>query len=235
MSKSIKLTWYGRCCFLIELNDKKILIDPHDSFDGVEMGRVDADYTLISSTWHDHGNIAASPDSIILSSAGITKVGDITITGIHTKESRGTDNIIFNVQFEDYSITNFADLGDPDSLTNLTAQEKEVLASTNIAFVRPNIIDKEPFISSGELALQTCKPKILIPHHYYPKQFIDRIHALENGLAEYLPKIDNMITTLNYTKQIIDGYSTEIDINELPPKTALLFSDIHPQVTFKIN
>jgi hypothetical protein len=42
-----------------------------------------------------------------------------------------------------------------------------------------------------------------------------------------------MIEKLVYKKQQIDGYSTEIDLDEYKEKTAVLFSDIHPQVSYK--
>jgi len=230
--QKIKLTWYGRCCFLIEINDKRILIDPHDSFDGVNIGFIDSDYTLISSTWHDHGHIGASPNSIIISESGEIKIDDITITGVETKESRGTKNVIYNIKFDNFSITNFADLGDPKSLENLTQGNKKVLRSTNIAFVRPNQILHEPEVTSGELALRYCDPKIIIPHHFYPAKFIERAKAPKK-ILDYLPQVENMIEKLSYKKQQLNGYEAEIKLEAYHEKTAILFSDIHSQVTYK--
>lgn len=230
--QKIKLTWYGRCCFLIEINDKKILIDPHNQFDGVFMGTVDADYTLISSTWHDHGHIGASPKSIIISDPGVTKVGGIVITGVETKESRGTKNVVYNIKTDNFSITNFADLGDPKSIKTLDPKDKEVLDSTNIAFVRPNQILHEPEVTSGALALRVCNPKIIIPHHFYPAKFVDRVKA-PRKMLNCLPQVEKMIEKLSYKKQQLDGYEAEIDLDDYDTKTAILFSDIHPQIIYK--
>ena len=230
--QKIKLTWYGRCCFLIEINGKKILTDPHDSFDGVEMGKVDADYTIISSTWHDHGHIGASPKSIILSYPGETKIDDMIITGIKTKERRGTENIIFNIKTKDYSITNFADLGDEKSMENLSTEDLKIIASTNIAFVRPNPLNPDSEISCGELALKYCNPKILIPHHYYPTEFLKRTPELDKA-SLCLDWVENMLGRLDYKKENIDGYELEMDINDFNEKTTLLFSDIHSQVVYE--
>ena len=231
--KKLKLTWYGRCCFLIEVNDKKILIDPHDQFDGVSMGVVDADYTLISSVAHDHGNIAASPHSQTYHEVGPQSLkNDIKITGIMTKEYRGTNNLIYNIKTDNLSITNFADLGDLKSLENLSQEEREILESTDIAFLRPNKISDDTEATSGDLALKTCEPQIIIPHHFYPKKFIDKEGELKK-MSPYLKWTENMVEKLAYKRQQIDSYSTEIDLDEFKEKTAILFSDIHPQVSYK--
>ncbi|MBO05591.1 MAG: hypothetical protein CMI58_00870 [Parcubacteria group bacterium] len=231
--QKIKLTWYGRCCFLIEINNKKILIDPHDQFDDVYMGIVDADHVLISSVAHDHGHIAASPNSLTHHEVGSEILeSNIEIAGIMTKESRGTSNLIYNIKIDNFSITCFADLGDPQSLENLSQKDKKVLQSTNIAFVRPNQILHEPKVTSGELALRYCDPKIIIPYHFYPAKFIKRNEGLKKALL-YLVWVDNMIEKLSYKKQRLDGCEVEIDIDDYDNKTAILFSDIHPQVVYK--
>ncbi len=231
--QKIKLTWYGRCCFLIGISGKKILIDPHDQFDGVYMGLVDADHILISSVAHDHGHIAASPQSLTHHEAGSELLeGNIEITGMMTKESRGTSNLVYNIKAERFSITCFADLGDPQSLEDLSQKEKVLLQSTNIAFVRPNQILHEPEVTSGELALRYCEPQIIIPYHFYPAKFIERNEGLKKGLA-YLAWVDDMINKLSYKKQQIEGYETEISLDKYDTKTAILFSNIHPQVVYK--
>lgn len=232
--EKIRLTWYGRCCFLIEINNKKILIDPYDLFDDIDVGNIDADYTLISSTWHDHGNIGASPKSIIISEPGEIKIDDIIITGVETKETRWTKNVVFNIKTNDFSITNFADLGDPKSLNNLTLKDKNILETTNIAFVRPNQIWHEDGVTSGELALRLCNPQIIIPHHFYPENFINRV-ASPKKILGYLPQVENMIKRIVYKKQQLNNYMVEIDINDYKEKTAIVFSDIHPQVSYKIS
>jgi len=231
--QKIKLTWYGRSCFLIGINSVKILIDPHDQFDGVYMGTVDADHTLISSVAHDHGHIAASPHSLTHHEIGSELLDNgIEICGIMTKESRGTSNLVYNIKAGNFSITSFADLGDPQSIDNISQKERYILQSTNIAFVRPNQILHEHGVTSGELALRYCDPQIIIPYHFYPKKFIERSKELEKMLP-YLSWVDEMIEKLNYTKQQLDGYEFEISLDDYDAKTAILFSDVHPQVIYK--
>ncbi len=231
--EKIKLTWYGRCCFLIGIKDTKILIDPHDQFDGVYMGTVDANHTLISSVAHDHGHIGASPYSLTHHEIGSkTLEGNIKITGIMTKESRETSNLVYNLQADNFSITCFADLGDPQALENLPQEDKKILRSTNIAFIRPNQILHEFEVISGELALRYCDPQIIIPYHFYPAKFIERNEGLKKALP-YLTWTESMIEKLTYKKKQIDGYEVEINLDDYNSKTAILFSDIHPQVVYK--
>ncbi len=228
----VKITWYGRCCFLIEMKEKRFLIDPHDDFDSVFMGTVRSDYTLISSTWHDHGNIGASPRAVIVSEPGVTEVGDFVITGVETKDSKGMRNIVFNIRHSEASVTNFADLGDPKSLEKISFKDAEVLGSTDIAFVRPNMVPQEPDITSAELALRVCNPKIIIPHHFYPEKFIQRVGAPKEMSNYYRPQIENMLERISYKKTVIDGYAAEVDLEECKEKTVILFSDIHAQVAY---
>ena len=225
------MTWYGRCCFLIEVNGVKILTDPHDTSDSVDMGIVKADYVLISSTWHDHGHIGASPFAIVISEPGNYKLpNNITVSGIETKENRGTKNIIFNIKWGKYSITNFADLGDPKYLQKISNCKKKTLASTTIMLARPNPVLKTS-LTSIDLSLKSCDPKILIPHHYYPPVFSKRTKGkLSKNLLKSYKQVDIALKKLKYTKKDIKGSSTTISLNDYKEKTALMFQDMHKQV-----
>lgn len=230
---SVKLTWYGRCCFLIEINSKKILIDPHDHFDDIYMGEVAADYLLTSSVAHDHGNIAASVKAYTYGDAGIHELeNDIIVTGISSKESRGSSNVIFNIQAGGLSITNFADWGEPESIQQFSKEELNVLQSTNIAFVRPNLILHEEGVRAGELALRVCNPQAMIIHHFYPESFITESGADVKMLA-YLPQVSELISRISYKPVEIKEYSSDITLSKIKEKTAFTFAKIHPQVTHK--
>jgi Beta-lactamase superfamily domain len=225
----IKITWYGRCCFLLELGITRVLIDPHDTFDGVDMGQVDADYCLISSVAHDHGHVGASPFAFAVGTPGMLVYEDVTITGIESRESRGTPNIIFNIRYKDYSITNFADFGDVDSLNDMTTEESAILRSTNIALVRPNYIDVEETVHCGELALKFCDPKMLIVHHYYPESVVQRSPNLASARS-YFDKIQHMLNKLSYTRSIVSSYELEVNTSLIAGKRVFLFEQVHPQV-----
>lgn len=224
-----KLTWYGRCCFLLELGLKRVLIDPHDTFDGVDMGQVDADYCLISSVAHDHGNVGASPFAYTIGTPGMFVYEDMTITGIESRETRGTPNIIFNIRYGNFSITNFADFGDITSLQSRTEEERAIIRSTNIAFVRPNYIDPEETFQGGELALKFCEPSILIVDHFYPESLIQHSTKL-SGARSYFNTIDSLLSKIPYIRQDIPSYELEIGSNSLQGKRAVVFQEVHPQV-----
>lgn len=226
-----KITWYGRCCFLIKLDKISITIDPHDTFDNIDMGFVKTNYTLISSTWHDHGHIGATPKAIILSEPGVYKISkDITITGILTKENRGSKNVIFNIKSKDCSITNFADLGDLNYLKELSSKEKKILNTTTIAFARANKIPGSNNLSSIDLALKSCNPSVLIPHHYYPQNFIKKLKgSLKSNATKTLKKHFLVFNKTNYTPKHINDFKTTINTNK-KDRHILLFNDIHPQV-----
>ncbi len=81
-----KLTWYGRCCFLIEALDKKILYDPYDSYCNVDIGRIEADILISSSTWHDHGHIGASPKAFVITYPGKYEKDGFIITILRKKK-----------------------------------------------------------------------------------------------------------------------------------------------------
>jgi L-ascorbate metabolism protein UlaG (beta-lactamase superfamily) len=235
MSK-LKLSWYGRCCFLLEVADKKILIDPYDTFHNVDIGQIDADYTLVSSVAHDHGHIGASPKSYTYGDEGVhTLENGIVITGIKSHESRGSNNLIFNIKTDGFSITNFADWGDPADIDKFTPIERKILASTDIAFARVNNILLEDGVQAAELALRVCNPKILIPHHFYPESFVNKnpTEDLNKNLTHYKPLLESLVSKLDYKVREINSYETEVGLESFKEETIILFNQIHPQI--KVN
>ncbi len=179
MENKTTISWYGRCCFIVEIDNKKVLFDPYDMFCNVDVGFIDSDILLSSSTWHDHGHIGASPESWIYTYPGEYENLGIKITGIESKEDRGSPNVIFNIQYQGFSITNFADFGPTQEKyfdKNSTKSEKDVLESTNIAFVRA-MIERDNLGENNvhnENFLKYCSPNIVIPGHYHPRDFINK-------------------------------------------------------------
>jgi hypothetical protein len=232
--KTIKLTWYGRCCFVIETNDKKILIDPYDDFGHTDIGRIDADYLIISSIAHDHGNIAASPRAYVNGYRGRYKIKDsLYFNGIEAKEGRGTLTLLCNVENDPFYITNFADWGDPTCREEFTDFEKSLLKKTNIAFVRTREQEHHPENTCYELALSVCTPQIVIPIHHFPKSFYEKfnLQSQMHVCDEKIAKIDHLALKLpEYSKRVIDSYEVSLTELDLQQKTLLTFTKIHPQV-----
>lgn len=204
------------------------------------MGRVNADILVSSSTWHDHGNIGASPKAHIYSYPGVYNHNDIQIVGIEALEDRGTPTVIFNVKIGPFSITNFADFGPAQQKVfeaSETEEERKILAETNIAFIRSSIVGDEVTENNvhNEIALEYCQPKAIFPEHYFPKSFIEQ-QVPESQKASFLRPlivVDEMIARFGYPVSEISGYSLQLTPEDLQETKIYRFSELHPQVTFK--
>jgi len=238
---TLNISWYGRCCFLVNHKKISILIDPYDAYCGVDIGSIEADILVSSSTWHDHGHIGASPKAHIYSYPGEYEHNGISITGIEAKEDRGTPTVIFNIKVGPFSITNYADFGPLQKNEfdeNLTPKQKVVLESTNIAFIRPSIAgDKIQKVNKhNEIALDYCNPSIIFPEHYFPTSFINQ-HVPDNLRQDFLlpnTVVDEMIRNFNQysLKEINDNHVT-INKADLGSKKIYKFLSIHSQVKYK--
>lgn len=240
MENKITIIWYGRCCFLVEIGDKKVLCDPYDMFCNVDIGLIDSDILLSSSTWHDHGHIGASPGAWIYTYPGKYENSGIKITGIESKEDRGSPNVIFNVQYEGFSITNFADFGPTQEKyfdLNISDNERECLRSTNIAFVRA-MIDRDKVGNTNihnENFLKYCSPNIVIPEHYHPRDFINK-QIPEDQREKFEPQnitVDELPEAIGYPLKEIDDYQMNISSNITSKKIIYRFMKLHPQVVYK--
>jgi len=233
-----RITWYGRCCFLIEALNKKILFDPYDTYCDVDIGYINADVLISSSTWHDHGHIGASPKAFVITYPGKYERDGFAINGIEALESRGSPTVIFNLKFGLFSITNFADFGAEqktkfDGLVK--AEELEVLKSTNIAFARPSISgDINGEYAHDEMFLDYCNPSIIIPEHYFPETFITEKVAVDQNESFISPNkiVNELVDSLGYKIEKIESFEKVICINDLNEKKVIEFLKLHPQVRY---
>lgn len=240
----IQITWYGRCCFLVTIGGQKVLFDPYDTYCGVDIGRIDADILLSSSTWHDHGHIGASPHAYIYTYPGRYENSGLVITGIEAKENRGTPTVIFNVVYENISITNFADFGpalDEDFNHLLSDSDRELLRSTNIAFIRPDIVGDEVkdygVNIHNENALKYCNPALIFPEHYFPESFVNE-QVAESEKEKFLrPNIvvNEMIDLFKYPLEEVDDYTVSISPSDLTSRRLYKFLKLHPQVKYRAD
>lgn len=238
MQNSLIITWFGRCCFLAQFEGKSVLFDPYDGYCGVDIGIIPSDILLVSSSWHDHGHIGASPKSYIYSYEGISENSGFKICGIKAEENRGTPTIIYNITLGPFSVTNFADFG-PKRIrgfdSKLTTKQKDILRSTNIAFIRPSIVgelDDEHI--HNEVALKYCRPSIIFPEHYFPVSFTEK-YIPDDKKEKFLKpvrEVDEMIELSEHPLKEINSYFVEIQQKDLKEKNIFKFRDLHPQVRF---
>ena len=239
MNESLKITWYGRCCFLIETGVKKILFDPYDTYCNVDIGVINADILISSSTWHDHGHIGASPKAFIITYPGVYEKDGIKITGIEALENRGSPTVVFNVKIAEFSITNFADFGpeQKEHFDNHVSQENiDILRSTNIAMARASIKgDPTANHIHDEIFLEYCQPAAIIPEHYFPESFINQYVPDDQKNNFLTPNliIDEMIKNIGYTLKEIGSYEAEISKSDLNSKAIIKFKNLHPQVKYR--
>ena len=242
MNEDLIISQYGRCCFLVELNGKKVLFDPYDRYCNVDIGIINADLLISSSTWHDHGHIGASPDAWIFTYPGTEINSGFTITGIEAKENRGSPTVVFNLSYEDISITNFADLGakDDEQFSNsLTLEQRKILESTNIAFMRPSIEGDEILSTNihNEKILNYCNPNIIFPEHYFPENFIYE-HVPEFERERFLQPnviVDEMLQILGYPVEVVDDYKISLNSNDFKMnKIIYKLLKLHPQVKYEV-
>ncbi len=237
---NITITWYGRCCFLVEYENTTIVFDPYDTYCNVDIGLIPADILISSSTWHDHGHIGASPQAHVYTYPGTYNHDDIEIVGIEALEDRGTPTVIFNLKVGPYSITNFADFGPEQQRafeTSVTEKERNILAETNVAFIRPSIVREEVAAINvhNEIALEYCQPKAIFPEHYFPQSFTEQ-HVPENEKARFLRPlivVDEMIAKFGYPAKEVAGHSIHLSTDDLEITSIYRFSNLHPQVKFK--
>lgn len=210
--------------------------DPYDTFCRVDIGIIGADILLSSSSWHDHGHIGASPKAHIYTYPGSYKNSGLLITGIEVKETRGSPTVVFNLKYSSFSITNFADFGQDQ---DFSSEDKLIIESTNIAFIRPSIVgsDIKNFGENthNEKALKYCQPAVIIPEHYFPESFIND-QVVENEKESFLKPnviVDEMVENFKYPIKVIDDYSIWISSDELSSRKILCkILKIHPQVLF---
>lgn len=240
--EKIKITWFGRCCFLVEISGKKVLFDPYDTYCNVDIGIIEADILLSSSSWHDHGHIGASPKAHIYTYPGSYENSGLSITGIEAKETRGTPTVIFNLRYGSFSITNFADLGpeqDEDFDKSLYQSDRKILSDTNIAFIRSGIVGNEMKTTGknihNESALKYSRPTVIIPEHYFPEGFIYE-QVAESEKENFLKPnimVNEMIEIFKYPVKEVNGYSVEIFDSEITTgKVLYKFLKLHPQVKY---
>jgi len=239
MSESLTIKWYGRCCFLLEREGRRVLFDPYDLFCMVDIGLIEADILLSSSSWHDHGHVGASPGAWIYSYPGKYENGEILITGIEAKEDRGTPTVVFNVRWGKFSVTNFADMGpveDEFIEKNMSEEERKILATTNIALMRPMIKGREiaGLNVHNENALKYCSANIVFPEHYLPLSFIEE-EVEENkkdGFSEVYQIVEELPEALGYPVRKIDDFQVTVTEADLRNKQIFEFARLHPQVKY---
>lgn len=203
------------------------------------MGRVTADLLITSSVAHDHGEIGVSPYAMIYGYSGKFTEEEILITGIEGKENRGTPTIVFNVKIGPFSITNFADLGslqDEDFNKSLSLENRQILTNTNIAFIRPSIIEENvtEHNTHNEKAQNYFTPGIIFPEHYHPESFIQEQVPDQEKDKFLRPNmvVNEMIKNFGYPLEEINSCTKAVTTDDLKTQKVMKFMKLPVQVKY---
>jgi hypothetical protein len=238
-NNTLKITWYGRCCFLVEYQGRRILFDAYDRYCNVEIGFIKADILVSSSSWHDHGHIGASPQAHVYTYPGQYENKGLRIIGLEAKEERSSPTVVFNLQAGPFSITNFADFGcghKKEFYQSLRNSERQALKNTNIAFTRASLVgDPDGQHSHNECVLDFCSPALIFPEHYFPRNFTqNRVPKdRQESFLKPVKEIDDMITNLDYPVEEIKGFQKTILPKDLKSKKLVRFLKLPTQVTYE--
>lgn len=169
----MKIKWLAHASFLIEGDDLRIITDPYEPNEIINLPPVTetADIVVRSSDDDEaHCYVDTIPAGFDLVTAteivdGGATVKGIDFTGIWSQESIYKedivrDNAMYRFTLEGIHITHMGDVGNP-----LTDSQIEALAGTDILLA---LAGGHPTIDLNDLqiVIEAIKPKVVIPMHY---------------------------------------------------------------------
>lgn len=169
----MKITWLAHASFLIEAEGLRIITDPYEPNEIMNLPpiRERADIIVRSSDDDEaHCYVGTIPGSFtVLTATDIVDTG-ATVKGVQFdaiwsqesiyKEDIVRDNAMYRFTVEGINITHMGDVGNP-----LTAEQMAALAGTDILLA---LTGGHPTIDLADLhtVINTVKPKVVIPMHY---------------------------------------------------------------------
>jgi L-ascorbate metabolism protein UlaG (beta-lactamase superfamily) len=169
----MKIKWLGHASFLIEGDGLRIITDPYEPNDNINLPPINepADIVIRSSDDDEaHCFVGTIPEGFELVTAteivdtGATVKG-LKIDAIWSQESHihkevARDNAMYRFTLEGINITHMGDIGNP-----LTKAQLDALASTDILLA---LTGGPPTIELEDLGkvIEIIKPKVVIPMHY---------------------------------------------------------------------
>lgn len=168
----MKIKYLGHAAFAFTSEaGTRIVLDPFEA--GAYGGAVGyppiketAEIVLLSHDHPDHGYPqAVEGNPQVISSAGTTSVGEITITGVATfhDESHGSErgsNVIFTVEVDGLRVTHLGDLGHP-----LSDEEAAAIGTPDVLLVPVGGFFTIDASTAGGV-IEQLSPRVVIPMHY---------------------------------------------------------------------
>lgn len=181
------ITYYGASCFRVQSGDIVLAFDPPSKKSGFKSPRFQADVVLISHQHSNHNgfeNITSKDKEtppVLISGPGEYEVKKTPITGIRTfhdivQGKKYGLNTVYVLILEDTRICHLGDFGEKE----LRPESQEAMGGVDILFVP--ISGSVNDVDAAVKITNQIEPKIIIPMHYFSKDFkIDK-----KRLSEFL-------------------------------------------------
>jgi L-ascorbate metabolism protein UlaG (beta-lactamase superfamily) len=201
----VTVEWLGHTCFLFTGNGKRILVNPFRALGctaGYDVPKVPADIVLISSQLLDEGAADLVPGNPqIFYQPGVYQVDGLRIQGIaidHDREGgrRFGTNVAWQWQQGGINILHLGGAAAP-----ITLEQKILMGRPDLALVPVGGGVKAYNAQEATAAIETLKPKVVIPTHY-------RTEAADEAACDIEP-VDEFL------KLTTDLPSTRLNTNKI--------------------
>ncbi|ALL01623.1 putative Zn-dependent hydrolase [Pyrodictium delaneyi] len=168
----LRLKWWLHACFELEVDGKRLVIDPHDGGSlgvGFSAPSVKADYVLVTHDHYDHNAVEkVSTDHTVVArerTGGFT-LGPFKVKGVKLPHDEFDGRIrgfvvAYRIEVEGISLVHLSDLG-----RMLTEEEVREIGSVDIALIPAGDV----YTLHPRQALEAAEAlgaRIVIPMHYW--------------------------------------------------------------------
>jgi L-ascorbate metabolism protein UlaG (beta-lactamase superfamily) len=217
-SGGLTIQWFGHSCFLYSGGGQRILVNPFKpggctaKYPPIQVG---SDLVMISSQLLDEGFVDKLPgDPKLLFESGIYRVGNLQIQGISTDHDRNGGrrfgkNMVWKWSQGGVKVLHLGGIASPISL------EQQILMGQPDVLMIPvggglKVYNPEEAVK----AIQTLKPKVIIPTQYQTSAADPATCSLAS-LSDFVKLLSNIPT------QKIGGSSLSLSSGSLPKSSTL--------------
>jgi len=214
--KVMVITYYNASCFKVQSGDTVLLFDPPSKNSGFKTPRFQTDIVFISHNHENHNgheNIPSKTEEapFVITGPGEYEVKNTVIRGIKTFHDSDNGkkhglNTAYVVNFENTRICHLGDFGEQE----LRPETQEALGEIDILLMPINgaIVGAERAVK----LINQIEPKIIIPMHYFAKNFVLDKKALSDFLKEIGQEKANEMEKLTLRKKDIGDKKEEVTV-----------------------
>lgn len=202
----VEITYLGRTCFRLKGRDGTVLTDPCPPESGFQLGKQTADIVTISRA-DDPGysyREAVSGEPKVLDAPGEYEIAGMLVTGVATKRSDGTRNVVFVVEIDGIRIGH---LGLP------TTNAFDELKDLDVLLLPVGGGNAFPPVMAADV-MTKIEPRLAIPMNYKAGPEPLDLEPLEKFLAETGAKPEP-VAKLNVSRS---GLPSDLTVMVLEPR-----------------